>query len=688
MPFRVQSVEKLPRRDIRVDGVFDLETAKMVNFVMGGLIIRKERSDGTRYDFHHFGPGEEEQLARFIIESGLCIWAHFGGGFDFKWLLDWIVLLYPGKFVDLFVANSRIIMLKVGKTKLYDSWALTMLSLKKLTKGMGVEKQELSLPCDCERYCGGWCSMDPFMAAPLYRRVSEYMEVDCRSLFEAMDKLRGFAEENDLDLGATIGSAAWRNAKRFLGLPDAKWTDDEYDYIRLGYFGGRVQLLRHGLVSEAWYYDVNSMYPAMLANVPMPVGARYSGDGGMASRAYASGLDGVFTAIVKVPETFLPPLPIRYVKKAAKAIAYPTGLFKGTWTGLEMRAAEEDGTHVLSILRGEWWERSEVIYRPWIEKIFAIREKFGKNSPLGMFAKGYGNSFSGKCAARPDRFHYEIGGVIQACYCRCVVCGRQQKGSTSVSVLTGREEAPCRCSDGFTLIECRCGASHMLGEFVSATPYRKIDECAHVHHAAHLTAAARVAWRHKATSMGAKNTVYGDTDSVISTGPYDGSSNRLGGWKVENMQSIEIAEGHSVDVPDPIRNFFGYAPKVYSYETAKGQESRAKGVTLETIPKVGHVIWSSDKSAILTLPVDPDAGRLVHPIDSSVAYTKTIVSGFRAGAAHNKFFRAEKLTRTLSRRMGDRVLDEKLPDGTQLTRAKTIEEIELEGPVIQAKHLR
>src|SRR4051812_42899785 len=224
------------RRRIQVDAIYDIECADWDQFVCGGYLL----ADGTfeLYGEHASSPSHlnQQTLADRILSRGGMVWAHSGGTYDHKWLID--IAARRGQNVLISAAGARIVTAQIGKLRLRDSWALVPVSLKDFTAGLGVHKEELDLPCighatagGGTHNCGGYCSIARDMPSAWYKRLCEYLEADCKSLYEGMRCLQEYADANDLDLGATVGSSAWRTAKRWLEIPDADLDASAHRFV-------------------------------------------------------------------------------------------------------------------------------------------------------------------------------------------------------------------------------------------------------------------------------------------------------------------------------------------------------------------------------------------------------------------------------------------------------------------------
>jgi hypothetical protein len=612
-----ESTRKRERSDIRIDAVFDIETQDWTKFVCGGVYY----ADGT-YEAYDYKREEDyfDALMKVRGPNGTMgnVWSHNGGRFDIKWALDWAIQRRIS--CSAVSAGSNIICATIGDVRFLDSKALTKISLDELTKGASVAKEKLGLECvgrgnGCQEEpgeCRGYCSIRRDMPRKLLRRLHEYLRADCVSLYTALQRIREYAAENDLDLGMSVGSSAWKNARRLLELPRAKLCVSDHMFSRAAYFGGRVQIFRPWAL-RGYEYDVNSMYPSRLAYKALPIGPPRRVMAKDAGRAFGR-FPGFYRASVYVPPMHVPPLPVRIGNR----ICYPTGRITGTWAAPELAYAMERGAKVREFEEALIFPFEKVIFRPWVDRLFALRSaaigwdgKPDKKGPLGIWLKYYLNSLTGKFGSRPDTERVVIAPSIEEIEEHACVC-------------------PAWMLDNG---KCRCGAWQQLDDAgnIYAEPRFRIQPCGHIEWAAYLTAEARVEWQRQATAINdGLDLCYGDTDSVFVTGPRtENIGPELGKWELSSEWE----------------NFEAFAPKVYRVETAKGLKVKAKG---------------------MRLPKAPEAAELA--IRSGVAMGKSAVIGFRAGARRGKFFAADTATRRVNVGYGDRILD------GQVTRAPTYRE--------------
>jgi hypothetical protein len=174
------------------------------------------------------------------------IYAHNGGKFDFMFLISAL----KGRVT---FKGRGIMSAKLGDHELRDSFHIIPEKLAKYKK-------------------------DTFDYKKLYRAVRNkwreeiiaYCKNDCRFL---LDLVKKFLAENGFKI--SIGAAAIAKVKEDYKLETLSNYQDAA--VREFYYGGFVSCISGvGLYSEPFaLYDVNSMYPAVMAHVSHPVGSEY-----------------------------------------------------------------------------------------------------------------------------------------------------------------------------------------------------------------------------------------------------------------------------------------------------------------------------------------------------------------------------------------------------------------------------
>lgn len=544
--------------------VFDLETEAWDTFVVGGILTQE-----GHYEEHDSEKACWEALWREGAVPGTEIYAWNGGRFDFLWGLEIarerciVAVDEEDKELgaDIGLAGTRVtrIQWKQGTTKgplWKDACALIPLSLARAAAIAGVTVvKDTGLSCICGSTCGGYCSIKRGMGKRARAVLSRYLRLDCVATLAIVQAVRDEAKRSAYTLKGTIGGTAYATARKTCGFKDAEWEPRSYSLARSGYFGGRVEVYRPS-ADSGHAYDINSAYPAALVKTAIPCGERVTISGDRAERAFGREKEGIYVADVKVPDCFVPPLPVRLGQR----VLFPIGPIAGAWTRIELAEAIACGATVQRWGRAIVWEDSKKVLAPFMRQAWGRRSDAIRsgNDGLKEWHKLVANSFTGKCAQQPEmeRVLLNPPHIKQCDATSCefpsrAICERRRRGRLCCLHTCTRA----------------CGAFRAMdrkGKLWTSAFYR-IPDCGHVHWAAYLTAATRIELRRQALSDGAagQTMVYCDTDSVYSVAPRTHNiGDELGEWKSEGaFTDWECA-----------------SPKVYKFTRGDKVKVKAKGL--------------------------------------------------------------------------------------------------------------
>ena len=489
-------------------GYYDIETYQWDTFVVGAYLPPEADEPILVWN------DADEFLAQMAAVGRLEWRAHYGGRFDALLLVARAAR--AGWRVSADMRGASILRAHLAppgqrtRMVLTDTHALAPVSLSALARAAGREQKG---HYDHERTVP---DMDPSSA--LGRELAEYLRRDVLSLRDGDAAWRRVLTDiAGVPPSLTLGGTAWRSASRFLAEcgEDVRHAVTEHDYAegRAGYFGGRVEVYRTA-AKKIYRYDRNSSYPAALTRQPVPVGRRRWTD-------TWGGEEGTVTAIVRVPECRHPPLPAR---TDSGRVVYPTGLFVGTWTAVELRAAVERGmARIERVVEARVADSTSDALAGWCWHVWGERTRRPKWQKL---IKLFANSLTGKLAQRPERRTL-----------RCVPVDEVPRGTEPLT-------APRH------------------GSVWIAVDSQKILPCARPEWAAYLTAEARVEL-HAQLCAAAESSVYCDTDSVYATAELERAiGSGLGEWKYEGQGA----------------RWKAIAPKLYMYRTEEGEVVRGKGM--------------------------------------------------------------------------------------------------------------
>jgi len=336
---------------------------------------------------------------------GYCHYAHFGGKFDFLYLLE-VLRNYNFDF-DIIDVNGRILSVKVNfgeyiddneeiayKTfiEYRDSFAIIPKSLKSLTSSFNVKHQKQihefthdSKEQLCEEHKIKNCQLC----------FDKYLEYDCKGLYECIEYFENILNSYGGELKLTIASCGMDLLKHCY-FKKPIWSLDEQTEadIRSYYFGGRTEIFIRQ-IKDGNYYDINSLYPYVMANNDIPISRPT-----IHNKPYGINLDmdmGFVYCNIDFKNTneIIPLIPYKMkINSSATKLIYPEGTFK-TWLDLDMYRKALKLGYEIKVEKGITF-MGENIFKKYVDDFYALRSKsealklIGKlllNSPYGKFAQ-------------------------------------------------------------------------------------------------------------------------------------------------------------------------------------------------------------------------------------------------------------------------------------------------------------
>lgn len=358
--------------------VLDIETMNWTKFIVLGY-----------YDGKTFL--EFRSLKKFIdfikTKPDQNIFAHFGGKFDFLFILEELIKNEDISIQNVIPRGSSILGVEFhyqqNKIYLRDSAALLPFSLKSLSENFGTETLKSE-----------W---DHSKTRGYSKALAKYLKSDCISLYQCLEKFYQWPLIQAAGPGHTTAGQAMRVFRTFLKEPIQSQSNHAAEYCRQGYLGGRTEIFRalfKGSKNEKLYeYDVNSLYPFVMRDNLYPVDVGY-----FTFRRDKTRL-GVYEARVFCPSSVY--LPSLGLIKDNKYI-FPIGTFTGYWTGVELDYAEAQG-YKIEVLKGLEFKTKENIFTDYVNELYKIRETSPKNSVSNVLAKLLMNSLYGRFGIRLDR---------------------------------------------------------------------------------------------------------------------------------------------------------------------------------------------------------------------------------------------------------------------------------------------
>lgn len=262
-------------------------------------------------------------------------YAHAGGLADFHFVIHRLKEL--GFSVRGSTSGSSAIIVKVsrlcrdangkwveGKDRWYfvDSYWLLRDSLRNIGKWVGIQK-------------GNEDESVEFYEKADWQTLRDYNEQDCRILYAGIE----FFEQAVWDLGGQLMKTQASSAmdlfrRRFLSK-DIQTSDAVNQQTIQALYASRVEVLAT-TCEDAFYYDVNSSFPYAMTH-PQP-GELHG------SFRTIPDWDGPYIAdiTVRVPEDYLPPLPVRM----AGRLFFPFGTWRGWYSNIDIEVLLKSGGHI------------------------------------------------------------------------------------------------------------------------------------------------------------------------------------------------------------------------------------------------------------------------------------------------------------------------------------------------------
>lgn len=595
--------------------VFDIEATDWTNV----RVLCHVDEYGNRKSFDGVGDYMRWLLSDF---EGDVVWAHFGSGYDNRFLIDEVQSWEGSSFKAIMSGGLPIIFIvqnedytvpskKNGKPrerqiKLLDSFRLLPTSLANIGKSIGMAKMEvdrgrieLLTPQETADYCFSDCDIllkgmqtfrdtimeegglySPTSASIASNFIRADPTIDWKRFFEPASGYKRYSGES-FELMEAMSKPGMIQADEF---------------CEAAYYGGRCEVFRRGVhKGPLYYYDIASAYPwAMRQSLPFYFQGFEPGATWEDRTALEKILNhhGVSDAYVSIPKgTFeVPPLPVR---ADSGKVVFAEGHFRGRWTNVELLALYKRGKDKgIRIDVTAWVSFTGVPFaRPFVDKFYRLRKQAKEvgDEGLSMIYKILLNSCYGKLAQQLEQSCFVYGPAWEFL--------RQ-----------------CAEEDG-TLKPCPMpGVSEICEE--TEGPFR------HVAAGAYVTALARIKLLEgieTAMRNGAR-VYYCDTDSIIIDKQirHWGRSKELGSWELES--TFDQAEF--------------LCPKVYrATDMSGGLTLKAKGTNLKSqlelsAPKADHDRERLLRWAVYARDISPWARGVVEALTpEQIAYYGKVEAG-------------------------------------------------------------
>lgn len=367
-------------RILALDSEDDSEgTVHLINFFDGVRHRTFERSDAA------------QSLSTFRAEAWNYLYAQQPCA---VWICnaeyDLINLYGPwlGKMVTLQYVSSGLLkgISRDAKVTFYDTLRHWPMSVEQMGDYLHLPKLEFDFTTRVP-----WQDMD----REARDRLRTYCRRDTEIVHRFVTEMLGRYAGMDLDVKATLPSMALQLFhKQFYRKPFVPLPPSMTEWLRNGYYGGRVEVYRFGTIpGPIRHYDVNSLFPSVMVQGTYPDPASYHA----VTKDVDLSREGMADVTIRVPKMQYPPLPVR----GGTDILYPWGTLSGVWTYPELRQALADGCDILSLRQAFEFRPMETPFKDYILFCYAQRLQAPKHSLDDVMWKLYMNSLYGKFGQRP-----------------------------------------------------------------------------------------------------------------------------------------------------------------------------------------------------------------------------------------------------------------------------------------------
>lgn len=518
-----------PKKPARRVAVIDSETDR---FRLGASVRPYVWGfyDGSTW-VYFWGDDCTEKLLAFLTEyeEPLVIYAHNGGKFDYKFMVEHLD-------TSVKIIGQRIVKAFFDKHELRDSYANIPVPLSQFQTTSGTKlkfNHKMHDRENRERY---------------KKNILEYLKQDCVVLYDGIMQYRHMFGD-----ALTMASAAMKKLNEVTvngpGKAYKRLSAGTDKLLRPFYFGGRVECFSSGIIDGMRrIYDYNSMYPWVMGNFSHPVGNAFKVGNTLDDR----------TDFAIIDATSRGCLPSRMENGG---LHFPHGRGRFFASFHEIKTGLDLGKLTIHKVEQSYACSEKTSFVHFVDMFYTLRNqaKDKGDAMLTLFYKLVMNSAYGKFGQNPERYHdYQI--TTQA---ECI-CGALHKGNE-------------KCPEGWIL------KSYNNGLAIMARPVLKPDTMRlNVATAASITAAARATLARGIEAS--TDVIYCDTDSIVCRHTGEATDNKkLGALKLEAEGNRFAIAGKKMYAlfGDRSNSDFVNAKRVEEYGDDTCIKLAAKGVRLK-----------------------------------------------------------------------------------------------------------
>lgn len=361
--------------------VTDFEGSKWINYLCNGYYDGKDYLQFTAMD---------DYLEYLHQPSENIIFAHFGGIYDFLFILKFLLDSDEFTISDIIPRGSSILCFKVtsyhtrNTISFYDSSALLSFSLRSLAINFEVETKKGEIDYDS--------------LTKVTPELLDYMKDDHLALYQILNK---FFEWDMIALHGwkfTLASQALHIFKKQFYKKGKTLTSlkKEYDtFIRKSYQGGRTEIFNMVYNDDKkplYCYDVNSLYPSVMLGHDYP-----SSKVKFHTKKFYPDQLGFYHCKVFAPKMEIPILGTKYQlpNNNTTTFIFAVGELEGYWSIAELNYAIEHGYKILEIYEGLILENDGKIFDQYVN-YFYNKRLTSKNETDKIICKLFLNSLYGR----------------------------------------------------------------------------------------------------------------------------------------------------------------------------------------------------------------------------------------------------------------------------------------------------
>ena len=204
----------------------------------------------------------------------------------------------------------------------------------------------------------------------------EYCRRDTEIVWFFVEEMITRYESLNLKLKSTLPAMGLQFLKQFTEIPSWPFPSHILEWLRKGYYGGRVEVYRMGPVEgRTNHYDFNSLFPAVMRSAPYP-----DVNSWRVVTDPKFDLEGMAELTIDIPPMHIPPLPYH----GQGEIIYPYGRIHGVWTYPEIRQALQDGGKIVRVEQALEFTKLAKPFESFIDYCYDQRQK-----AQGPFENGF-----------------------------------------------------------------------------------------------------------------------------------------------------------------------------------------------------------------------------------------------------------------------------------------------------------